>query len=804
MLHPFKTFFGAFVALAGGLAPAADGPTGEQIYKKTCVACHGANGEGVKGKYEQALAGDKSVAQLSKLIAKTMPEDDPGTLSAADADKVAEYVFEAFYSKAARDRNAPPRIELARLTVKQYRNAVADLVGSFRPPMKQDARRGLKGEYFNARGIQANKRSIERIDPQVKFDFGPNAPDPDPNKFDPYQFSIRWTGSVIADETGLYEFVVKTEHAARLCVNDPNKPLIDVWVKSGSDTEFRAPVFLLAGRAYYLRLEFSKAKQGVDDTKKLKEKPKINASVALEWKPPMGAAGVIPTRNLIPSEAPEVYLSSAPFPPDDKSYSWVRGTAISKAWDAATTDAALDAAAYLAVVADELAGVSGANQRRRDMGSGNPAGINLDSQGGAVAVTPERIAKLKAFCRTFAERAFRRPLSDDLAKLIIDRPFETAKDPADAVKRVALFVLKSPRFLYREAATNPDAYDVASRLSFALWDSIPDKDLYQAAKDGKLATKAEVAKQAERMLADPRAKAKLHEFLLAWLKVDRSLDLAKDPKKFPGFDPAVIGDLRTSLELGLDDVLNGDGADFRRLLLDEDVYLNDRLATFYSGTKPPAADFQKVKLDPGHRAGVLSHPYLLAAYAYTGETSPIHRGVFLARGMLGIVLRQPPEAIAPVPPDLHPGLTTRERVAMQTTPNACMTCHSVINPLGFTLENFDAVGRYRDKEHAKPVDATGTYQTRSGETKTFKGVTELAKFLAASEEVHASFTEQLVHHLVQQPVRAYGPDTLDGLRRSFAGNAFNVKKLAVEILATTALAPRYVGHVSNVSGKDKK
>jgi hypothetical protein len=764
--------------------------TGEQIFKKTCASCHGAQGEGVKGKYEQALAGDKSVAQLAKLIAKTMPEDDPGSCAGELADKVAEYIFEAFYSKAARDRNAPPRIELARLTVKQYRNALADLVGSFRPPMKPDAHHGLKGEYFNSRGFQNNKRSIDRLDPEVKFDFGTAAPDPDPEKFDPYQFAIRWTGSVIADETGTYEFVVKTDQAARLWVNDPVKPLIDAWVKSGSDTEFRQSIFLLAGRAYPIRLEFSKAKQGVDDTKKLKEKPKVSAFVALEWKPPAGAAGVIPSRNLIPTEAPETYISSVPFPPDDKSYGWVRGTTISKAWDSATTDAALDAAAYLAIVADELAGVSGSDRRRKDMGSGNPAGINLDSQGGVVAVTPERIAKLKTFARQFAERAFRRPISDDLAKIVIDRPFDSAKDPAEAIKRIVLFVLKSPRFLYRETDATPDGYDVAARLSFGLWDSIPDQELFAAAKAGKLSTRDEVVKQAERMLKDHRAHAKLHEFLHSWLKVDRPLDLAKDPKKFPKFDPAVIGDLRSSLDLGIDDVLDSPGADFRRLLLDEDVFLNDRLAGFYGGPKPDAPGFQKVKLDPGHRAGVLSHPYLLAAYAYTGETSPIHRGVFLARGILGVALRPPPEAVAPLSPDLHPGLTTRERVTLQTTPNACLTCHAVINPLGFTLENFDAVGRYRELEHAKPVDASGSYQTRTGETKKFQGVRELAKFLAESEEVHASFTEQLVHHLVQQPVRAYGTDALEKLRQSFAANGFDVKKLAVEIMANTALAPR--------------
>ena len=128
-----------------------------------------------------------------------------------------------------------------------------------------------------------------------------------------------------------------------------------------------------------------------------------------------------------------------------------------------------------------------------------------------------------------------------------------------------------------------------------------------------------------------------------------------------------------------------------------------------------------MKLDPQQRAGVLTHPYLMAAFAHTTATSPIHRGVFLARGVLGVTLRPPPEAFMPLPESLHPDLTTRERVALQTKPASCQSCHGVINPLGFTLEHFDAVGRYRDQDNGKPIDATGDYQTRSGETVKFDG-----------------------------------------------------------------------------------
>src|SRR5262249_11388477 len=144
----FLLALAAFVSAQSGRA--ADGGTGEQIYRQLCVRCHGAAGEGTKDNYPRSLAGNRSVAQLARFSAKTMPEDDPGKCVGEDADKVAAYIYETFYSKEAQARNKPPRIELARLTVRQYRNAIADLVGSFRTPGHWDEQRGLRGEYFKA------------------------------------------------------------------------------------------------------------------------------------------------------------------------------------------------------------------------------------------------------------------------------------------------------------------------------------------------------------------------------------------------------------------------------------------------------------------------------------------------------------------------------------------------------------------------------------------------------------------------------------------------------------------------------
>jgi cytochrome c553 len=765
-----------WLAIATGLlqplAAVAEEPDGNQIFATKCARCHGPGGAGTED-HQARLEGDLSATQLAELIGKTMPEDDPASLSAEEAQAVAAYIHGAFYSAIARARNQPARIELARLTVRQYRRAVADVISSFSNPMKLSDERGLRGIYFNSREPRGpDGRVARRIDPQVNFDFGRDAPLPDIKE--PRQFSIRWRGSLYAPETGDYEFIVRTDHAARLWLNNVEIPAIDAWVKSGNDTEYKTSQYLVGGRFYALRLEFTKAMQGVDNSKKEAEKkdkpPSPPASIALLWRRPHGVPEVIPTRNLSPQRAPETFACSVPFPPDDRSYGWERGASISQAWGEATTNAAIQAAGYVGAGLNKLADTSD------------------DSA--------NRVEQLRAFAAKFAEQAFRRPLDDETMQAYVIRQFEEADSPEQAVQRVVLLVLKSPRFLFREVDGGSDSFNVAARLAFGLWDSIPDADLFAAAKAGELTTDQQVRLQATRMLDDVRARAKLHDFLLTWLSVDGEIDLNKDSELFPEFDAALVADLRTSLELFLDDVVSSDGSDYRNLLLADVVYLNDQLEKFYGVEADESAEFQVRRLDDGKRAGVLTHPYVMARFSYRSETSPIHRGVFLARSVLGESLRPPPEAFSPISPELHPDLTTRERVTLQTKDATCMGCHTIINPLGFTLERFDAVGRYRDEDRGKPIDDTASYETTSGATANLTGARELAQYLAASEECHAAFTEHLFHHLVQQSVQAYGPDTLDSLRQSFATNDFNIRKLAVEIMVASALTGRETSSVA--------
>jgi len=770
-------FLAALAVLSSVSFSADDKAAGEKTYIAKCASCHGKAGEGIIDKYAQPLMGDRSIGELTEYVAKTMPEDKPGTCVGQEARNVSAFIHDAFYSATAQARNKPARVELSRLTVKQYRLAMAELVGSFRQPSKLDEQRGLKAEYFKGRRTNRESRFIERVDPKVSFVWTEQGPDPEKAK-DLVEYTIQWEGSVLAPETGEYEFVIKTEHAIKLWINDAKTPLIDAWVKSGNDTEYKQTIYLLGGRYYPLKLDFTKAKQGVDDKKENKFAAKT-ASISLDWKRPHLVTEPIESRYLIPQRVAESFINSTPFPPDDRSIGYERGSSVSKAWDQATTAGAIDSTNFLLARLPEL------------------ANARIDDK--------DRANKLKEFATHFVTRAFRRPLTDDARTLYVDRHFENASDADLALKKSLLLTLKSPRFLFREVEHASDAYEVASRLSFALWDSPPDAVLLDAAAKGELSSREQLLKQAERMLSpsrsatrqgaaeqlpyigDLRANTKLREFLLQWLKVDQHPDVSKDSQLFADFTPQIAADLRTSIEIVVDDLLARESSDFRELLLAEQVPLNGRLGKFYGVDMPADASFQPATLPTGERAGVITHPYLLASFAYTASSSPIHRGVFLSRSVLGRALRVPPEAVAPLSPDLHPNLTTRERVALQTKAEACQSCHVMINALGFTLENFDAVGRFRSEEHGKAIDSTGSYRSRTDAVIPFKGPRELATFLAASDEVHAAFVEQLFQHLIKQPIRAYGLSTGSELKTVFIQNGFNIKRLAAEIAVTAAV-----------------
>jgi hypothetical protein len=723
----------------------------------------------VNGKYDETLTGDRSLSALTRKIEKTMPEDNEGACVGQDAQQVAAYIYEAFYSPAAQARAHPPTQDLSRLTIAQYRTSVLDLVGRFRMgpgfdrPITPES--GLKAAY---RGVELGKPGevveekdkknkkkrpnfkFERIDARVAFHFG--AESPDKEKMAAEEFSTRWDGCIIAEESGLYDFTIKTENGARLWINDSDEGgvLIDAWVSSGPAVrEEKKSLYLVAGRAYRLVLEHFKFKEPT-------------ASIELWWKPPHGVNEIIPAYALRTDRPREMMIVSANFPPDDRSVGYERGTSISKAWEQATTDAAIAVAERVEIKLDELTG----------------------SKAGA----PDRADKLKKFASAFAEAAFRRPLTEEQTRLYIEGLFKTAKNPEQAVKRVVLFTLKSPQFLYPELHDNPlpDDFAVASRLALALWDSIPDKKLIQAATAGKLRTRDQVKAEALRMLPDARTKAKLHGFFHHWLDLEHAESTSKDPKAFPGFNDEVIADLRESLLQFIDETVWSEKSDYRELLQADYLLLNDRLAKFY-GTGDPGEGFQRVSFDPKQRAGVVTHPYLLASLAYSKQSSPIQRGVFLTRNIVGMALKPPPMAVTFDETHFNAKLTMREKITELTRNSSCMICHSVINPLGFSLENFDAIGRWRTKDNNKPVNSVSEFADDEGKTVRLTGPRDIVNYVADHPSGHRAFIRHLFNHTVKQQIPAYGAQTLENLQRDFAASGCNMQKLLVEIALVAAM-----------------
>ncbi len=730
--------------------------SGEQLYHKQCMECHGASGDGVEDEYEQALVGDWSIGKLARYVAKNMPEENPKQCVAEDAEKVSQYLYHAFYSMEARARNNPPRLELAHLTNRQYRETIADLVRA--PSKATRSQSGLQASYFDSKGMnKKNALKHKRVERKIDFAFG-NAPPVEGMNAE--QFSIVWEGSLNARESGMYEFRISTPNGVRLYLNAPLKPgdrnlrddtsaesqhpLVDSWVSSGNKVRVEtAKTYLLGGRSYPIRIDFFKYKEKT-------------ASIRFEWKPANGAWEVPSESDFMASLSPRVMVTQTPFPPDDHSLGYDRGATVSKEWLRAVTDAAFEV--------------------------GNEVEDRLTALSGVGKTTPNRVSRLKKFTTEFAERAFRRPLAEK-ERQGFDALFDETEKPELAVKRGIMRTLKSPYFLYPDLphGITPEAYRTISRLALNMWDSAPDEKLFALARAGRIQGRDQLKAQAKRMLDDPRTRTKVLEFFHHWLGTDVERDLLKDKKSYPEFDENTIADMRHSLNLFLETLTWSESSDYRKLLLSNKIQLNGRLAKLFP-SKTVGGGFESIDFDPKRRAGILTHPYVLTAYAYPNNSSPIHRGVFLTRNLLGRTLKPPPKATPFRSEDLDPKLSIREMVAEITKHATCMGCHRTINPLGFSLENYDAIGRWRSTENNKPVNAKSEYENRDGRFVRLSGARSLAEFAVNDEGTQKAFIQKLFQYLTKQPVEAYGPKALSNLHDHFTKSDFNIKSLIIEIV----------------------
>lgn len=743
----------------------SDRQRGKQIYAKQCTECHGKNGQGVEEYYADPLAGDLTVGELAEVIADTMPEEEPSKCVAQDADAVAAYIHHAFYGEAAQVRLRPPRIGLARLTAEQLRQSLADLYGRFGDAPWMETDRGVKGVYFDGSKWKREKIRMERVDPVIDFDFGKDGPAPnekdEKKQINAKDFYIEWNGSLKVDRTGLYEIILRSSCSCIMEFGGHDRKLIDNHVQSEGKEEFRRTLHLTGGHCYPFEISFTQRKR------KTEQPP---AKISLSWIQPGGIEEIIPSPYLIPSHLPSTFALQAKLPADDRSYGYERGTAINRSWDDSTTAAAIE---FGQMAADELFPYYERRHRK-------------DPQADR--------AQLKGFLAELVATAFRGPLDDETRRFYIDDQLAEVPDDAEAIKRVALLTLKSPRFLYPTLDSNcTPSQRVANRLALVLFDSLPsDAWLRKQVDKNQLVKSNQIGDAAWRMTQDYRSAAKTRAFLYHWLDVSPLSDFTKDAEAFPGFDQPLISDLKKSLDVFLDDIVWSEASDFRQLLQADWALTSPRLSQYYGDAWQPKeeleSDSQLVPSvsNPSVHVGALTHPLVMSNFAYHKTTSPIHRGVFLTRHIMGRVIRPPNAAFSPLNPDLHPGLTTRQRVELQTNEVNCQVCHSKINQMGFALENFDATGRFRLKENKQKIDSSGGYLATDGTKKSFNGARELGDYLANSEDCHRAFVEAAFEHFVKQPIAAYGPDTAANLTKQFQESGFNIRQLLVWIAMTAS------------------
>ncbi len=363
----------------------------------------------------------------------------------------------------------------------------------------------------------------------------------------------------------------------------------------------------------------------------------------------------------------------------------------------------------------------------------------------------------RQFVQEFGLKVYRRPLSTEQVQAYVQLYESAASFFPDLEAEVAGFrvvveaMLQSPHFIYRSELNDVggrlDSYEVASKLSFLLRNTTPNAELREAAESDALRSAAAVQAWAERMLDEAGMREVIASYNTTLFGTHRYEWIVKDTERFPDFDVNKSADLRQDTELFLAHIFAND-LGLRELLTSTLGFVNETTAALY-GVQTPAGDsFTQVNLGP-QRPGLFTRVGFLAYNGTNTQPDPIHRGVDLNHRLLCVNLVAPPGEL-PQLPAFEPDQTNRERVAAFTEGEgtSCATCHgTVINPLGFAFENYDAVGRYRTTDNGRPVDASGAYQFATG-LEQFDGAAELTQLLARNPQVHACYTKHLAEFVL--------------------------------------------------------
>ena len=415
--------------------------------------------------------------------------------------------------------------------------------------------------------------------------------------------------------------------------------------------------------------------------------------------------------------------------------------------------------------------------------------IFIARPGGAL---PKRDAARKVI-EHVATRAFRRSATGEEVDRVLalfdvaDRRGDTFDD---AVRLALRGVLVSPNFLFKIESDRTDAtepypigqYELASRLSYFVWSSMPDDELMQLAREGRLHEEAVLDQQVRRMLSDPRSRALAENFGTQWLDL-RSLKTIVEPDRgrFPQYTDALRDAMYEEAVLLVDSVFRDDASLLK--LIDADyTFVNEELARHYGLPEVKGAELRRVTLPDARRGGVLGLGAVHAVTSYPHRTSPVLRGEWVLGELLGAPPPPPPPDVTRLPEAEgdNAALSLRQRLEKHRADPTCASCHDRIDPIGFGLENFDAIGRWRDSDDGRPVDSAGVLTT--GEA--FNGPGELKKVLASSRRPQfvRNVTEKLLAYALGRGVEFYDELTLRQITAKLEQSDFRSAVLVAEIV----------------------
>ena len=423
--------------------------------------------------------------------------------------------------------------------------------------------------------------------------------------------------------------------------------------------------------------------------------------------------------------------------------------------------------------------------------------------------TTDEASCARTIVRTLARRAYRRPVAaGDIERLLAVYRQDAAEGGFEAGIEAALqALLVSPDFLYRVAQEPPGMaagasyripnLELASRLSFFLWSSIPDEELLEAAQRGELQDPAVLERQVQRMLADPRSDALIENFAGQWLLL-RNLDAHRpDLPLFPNFDDSLRQAMRRETELFFASVLREDRG-VAELLTADYTFVNERLARHYGIPWVYGSEFRRVRLADENRRGLLGHASILTVTSRPNRTSPVLRGKWILENVLGAPPPEPPPdvpALAENDASMQNRLSVRERLARHREIAVCAGCHAMIDPPGFALENFDAVGQWRARDEASaPIDASGVLPDGTR----FDGVSEFRATLVRDAEAFATtVTRKLMTYALGRGLEPHDMPAIRGVVREARDGGYRLSALVGGIVGSVPFQLRRTAGASD-------